>query len=76
MHIAIALAQMLIEPHSKKLWWWQLLYGVRLRLCALCLRVKDVDFAHRQILKRDGKGYKSHVMMLLAVVTDEPYNRL
>jgi integrase len=28
------------------------------------LRVKDVDFAYRQILMRDGKGQKDRVTML------------
>jgi len=36
-----------------------LLYGAGLRL-----RVKDVDFAYRQILVRDGKGAKDRVTML------------
>jgi integron integrase len=42
-----------------------LLYGagLRQREC-LMLRVKDVDFAYRQILVRDGKGAKDRVTML------------
>jgi len=42
-----------------------LLYGagLRLREC-LMLRVKDVDFAYRQILVRDGKGAKDRLTML------------
>jgi integron integrase len=42
-----------------------LLYGagLRQREC-LSLRVKDVDFAYRQILVRDGKGGKDRVTML------------
>ena len=42
-----------------------LLYGagLRLREC-LRLRVKDVDFAYRQIVVRDGKGAKDRVTML------------
>src|SRR5687768_14955019 len=36
-----------------------LLYGAGLRqIECLCVRVKDVDFAYRQILVRDGKGGK------------------
>ena len=42
-----------------------LLYGAGLRLIeCLRLRVKDVDFAYRQILVRDGKGAKDRVTML------------
>jgi integron integrase len=42
-----------------------LLYGAGLRLKeALRLRVKDVDFATRQIVVRDGKGEKDRVTML------------
>ncbi|MGC9394978.1 MAG: integron integrase [Anaerolineae bacterium] len=43
----------------------QLLYGSGLRLMeCLRLRVKDVDFAQKQILVRDGKGQKGRVTML------------
>jgi integron integrase len=42
-----------------------LLYGAGLRLMeCLRLRVKDVDFAYRQVLVRDGKGAKDRVTML------------
>jgi integron integrase len=42
-----------------------LLYGAGLRLLeCLRLRVKDVDFAARQILVRDGKGQKDRVTVL------------
>ena len=42
-----------------------LLYGAGLRVMeCLRLRVKDVDFAYRQILVRDGKGQKDRVTML------------
>ena len=42
-----------------------LLYGSGLRLLeALRLRVKDVDFYHRRILVRDGKGMKDRVTIL------------
>lgn len=42
-----------------------LLYGAGLRLMeCLRLRVKDVDFAYRQILIRDGKGGKDRVSMM------------
>jgi len=42
-----------------------LLYGSGLRLVeALRLRVKDVDFEHRAILMRDGKGAKDRVVTL------------
>ncbi|HEY5900738.1 MAG TPA: integron integrase [Burkholderiales bacterium] len=42
-----------------------LLYGSGLRqIECLALRVKDIDFAYRQILVRDGKGAKDRVTML------------
>lgn len=42
-----------------------LLYGTGMRILeALRLRVKDVDFARREILIRDGKGFKDRVTML------------
>jgi len=42
-----------------------LLYGGGLRLMeAVRLRVKDVDFARREILVREGKGFKDRVTML------------
>jgi integron integrase len=45
----------------------QLLYGSGLRLMeCVRLRVKDVDFAQRQIVVRDGKGQKDRVTMLPA----------
>jgi site-specific recombinase XerD len=43
----------------------RLLYGTGMRLLeALRLRVKDVEFARREILVRDGKGGKDRVTML------------
>lgn len=43
----------------------KLLYGSGLRLLEACrLRVKDVDFAQRQLVVRDGKGMKDRVTML------------
>jgi integron integrase len=42
-----------------------LLYGSGLRIMeTLRLRVKDVDFARREILVREGKGFKDRVTML------------
>lgn len=42
-----------------------LLYGTGMRILeALRLRVKDVDFARKEILIRDGKGLKDRVTML------------
>ena len=45
----------------------KLLYGSGLRLMeCIRLRVKDVDFARREIIVRDGKGLKDRVTMLPA----------
>ena len=42
-----------------------LLYGTGMRVMeAARLRVKDVEFARKEILVRDGKGYKDRVTML------------
>ncbi len=42
-----------------------LLYGAGMRLMEVVrLRIKDVDFAQRQILIRDGKGRKDRITML------------
>jgi integron integrase len=42
-----------------------LLYGARLRqIECLMLRVKDIDFAYRQIIVRDGKGARDRATML------------
>jgi integron integrase len=49
----------------------QLLYGSGIRLMeALHLRVKDVDFARREVLVRDGKGGKDRVTMLPEALVD------
>jgi integron integrase len=46
-----------------------LLYGAGLRIMeGLRLRVKDVDFSRREILVRDGKGFKDRVTMLPAAL--------
>jgi len=46
-----------------------LLYGAGLRIMeALRLRVKDVEFSRREILVRDGKGFKDRVTMLPAAL--------
>jgi integrase len=42
-----------------------LLYGSGLRIMeTLRLRVKDIDFSRREILVREGKGFKDRVTML------------
>jgi integron integrase len=47
----------------------RLLYGTGMRLLeGLRLRVKDVDFARRVIIVRDGKGGKDRVVMLPAAL--------
>lgn len=49
----------------------KLLYGSGLRLIeCLRLRVKDVDFAYRQITVRDGKGHKDRVTVLPGKLVD------
>jgi integron integrase len=49
----------------------KLLYGSGLRLSeVLRLRVKDLDFAQRQIIVRDGKGGNSRITMLPNSVID------
>lgn len=46
-----------------------LLYGTGMRILeALRLRVKDVDFTRKEILIRDGKGFKDRVTMLPQVL--------
>jgi integron integrase len=46
-----------------------LLYGAGLRIMeALRLRVKDVEFPRKEILVRDGKGFKDRVTMLPAAL--------
>ena len=43
----------------------QLLYGTGMRLLeGLRLRVKDIDFTHRAIVVREGKGGKDRIVML------------
>ena len=52
------------------------LYGAGLRLMeCLRLRVKDMDFAMRQITVHDGKGFKDRVILLTATFM-EPLRRL
>lgn len=42
-----------------------MLYGTGMRILeALRLRVKDIDFGRKEILIRDGKGFKDRVTML------------
>ena len=57
--------RMLAQMQGVKWLMASLLYGAGLRqIECLSLRVKDVDFAYRQILVRDGKGGKDRVTML------------
>lgn len=49
-----------------------LLYGTGMRILeALRLRVKDVDFSRREIVIREGKGFRDRVTMLPASLADE-----
>ena len=55
------LAQLVGIPHLMA----SLLYGSGLRLMACVrLRVKDIDFAYRQLTVRDGKGAQDRMTML------------
>jgi len=46
-----------------------LLYGTGMRIMeCLRLRIKDIEFARREILIRDGKGFKDRVTMLPATL--------
>ena len=57
--------RLLAQPSGVKWLMASLLYGAGLRqIECLTLRVKDVDFAYRQITVRDGKGGKDRVTML------------
>jgi site-specific recombinase XerD len=63
--------RLLAELEGSKWLMASLLYGagLRLREC-LKLRVKDVDFAYRQMIVRDGKGGRDRVTMLPAAVIE------
>jgi len=55
----------------------RLLYGTGLRITeALQLRVKDLDFAHRSLIVRSGKGGKDRVVMLPQSLTVELHAQL
>ena len=50
----------------------RLLYGTGMRIMeALRLRVKDVDFARRTVIVREGKGNKDRALMLPDSLTDD-----
>ena len=60
---ARALLDALTNPTHSLMGW--LLYGSGLRLMeCVRLRVKDIDFAYRQLTVRDGKGQKDRVTLL------------
>jgi integron integrase len=69
--------RLLSELHGVKWLTASLLYGagLRRREC-LMLRVKDVDFAYRQILVRDGKGGKDRVAPLPESVVQPMHEHL
>jgi integron integrase len=57
--------QLLAAVPSRYQLFFQLLYGTGMRLLeGLRLRVKDVDFAHGQVMVRDAKGFKDRVTVL------------
>jgi integron integrase len=59
----VARLMLCIGPEHRLL--TQLLYGTGMRLMeGIRLRVKDVDFDHRAIIVREGKGGKDRVVML------------
>ena len=56
-----------VLSHLKNPYWLManLLYGSGLRLMeCVRLRVKDIDFDYRQIIVREGKGFKDRITML------------
>jgi len=58
-------AAVLVRLHGIHALLGRLLYGSGMRIMeGVRLRVKDVDFARREILIRDGKGFKDRVTML------------
>ncbi len=62
-HHEVARLLLLIDAGHRVL--AQLLYGTGLRIMeALRLRVKDIDFARRALVVREGKGAKDRVVML------------
>jgi len=66
---ALAIIQKIDGPHQLVV---KLLYGSGLRLSeALRLRIKDLDFAQKQITVRDGKGRKNRITMLPASALTE-----
>jgi len=71
---ALAMIQRIDGPHQLVV---KLLYGSGLRLSeALRLRIKDLDFAQKQITVRDGKGHKNRITMLPAsALTNHVLNR-
>lgn len=49
----------------------KLLYGTGMRISeAITLRVKDIDFLHRTIIVREGKGGKDRALMLPSSLTE------
>ncbi|WP_137820620.1 integron integrase [Pseudomonas sp. 2FG] len=64
--LSVAEVQQVLSQLQGELWLIaSLLYGSGMRLMEVMrLRVKDVDFARREILIRDGKGMKDRVTML------------
>lgn len=61
-----ALGRVVPEPQAATIsLFGELLYGTGMRLAeAMALRVKDLDFEHRAIVVREGKGAKDRVVML------------
>jgi integron integrase len=71
---ALAIIQKIDGPHQLVV---KLLYGSGLRLSeALRLRIKDLDFAQKQITVRDGKGRKNRITMLPASALTELQDHL
>jgi integron integrase len=74
--LTLAETQSLLQRLSGTHWLLaSLMYGSGLRLMeAVRLRVKDVDFLRREIIVREGKGFKDRVTMLPETVI-EPLKR-
>jgi len=64
--------RVLSETHGTSGLVLRLLYGTGMRVLeALRLRVKDLDFSRREIVIREGKGFRDRVTMLPALLAED-----